>query len=258
MVTQSRRLSIRTNPLQMKTMLKPIPQSSPLRLAITIFAIVLPTLITYIYFTRLDGAPAWQQKLSFSIGKVIQFGLPVFVFWKLGSWINHDNPKFKSSSIWGVVTGLAIGVSMYLLYRFALTPFGVMAIPDREVDEKLQSLQLNSITLYVAVGIGYAFVHSLLEEYYWRWFVFGNLQQYISLPWAILISSLGFASHHVLVLANYFGWNSGWTYLCALGVAVGGAIWAWLYQRYQTLLGPWISHGIVDAAIFYIGYELAF
>jgi membrane protease YdiL (CAAX protease family) len=133
-----------------------------------------------------------------------------------------------------------------------------MAVPDREVEAKLRSLNLNSVPVYVLVGIGYALVHSLFEEYYWRWFVFGNLKTLLRLPLAIAISSLGFAAHHVLVLANYFGWWSPWTYLCSLGVATGGAIWAWLYHRHQTLFGPWISHGLVDAVIFVIGYELAF
>jgi membrane protease YdiL (CAAX protease family) len=42
----------------------------------------------------------------------------------------------------------------------------------------------------------------------------------------------------------------------SLGVAVGGAVWARLYDRSGSLLGPWLSHLLVDAAIFFVGYEL--
>jgi len=40
-------------------------------------------------------------------------------------------------------------------------------------------------------------------------------------------------------------------------VAIGGAVWAWIYARSDSLYGPWMSHCCVDAAIFLLGYELA-
>jgi membrane protease YdiL (CAAX protease family) len=72
----------------------------------------------------------------------------------------------------------------------------------------------------------------------------------------VAISSLGFMAHHVLVLGKYFGFSSPATWLFSVCVAVGGAVWAWLYERTESLLGPWLSHLLVDAAIFAIGYDL--
>jgi membrane protease YdiL (CAAX protease family) len=37
---------------------------------------------------------------------------------------------------------------------------------------------------------------------------------------------------------------------------VGGAFWAWLYHRSRSLWGPWLSHALVDATIFVIGWDL--
>ena len=65
-------------------------------------------------------------------------------------------------------------------------------------------------------------------------------------------------SHHVLVLAKFFGYASIMTYLLAVSVAVGGAIWAVLYHRCGSLIPGWISHAMVDAALFIIGYLLVF
>jgi hypothetical protein len=39
-------------------------------------------------------------------------------------------------------------------------------------------------------------------------------------------------------------------------VAIGGAVWALVYQQSKSLLGPWLSHLFVDAAIFAIGWDL--
>ena len=37
---------------------------------------------------------------------------------------------------------------------------------------------------------------------------------------------------------------------------VGGVFWSWLYDRTGSLLGPWLSHLMIDAGIFWVGYEL--
>ena len=63
-------------------------------------------------------------------------------------------------------------------------------------------------------------------------------------------------AHHVLVLATFFGWSSPATYVFSLAIAIGGAYWAWLYARSGSLYGPWLSHLLVDAGIFLIGYDL--
>ena len=42
----------------------------------------------------------------------------------------------------------------------------------------------------------------------------------------------------------------------ASAVAIGGAFWAWLYNRTNSLLAPWVSHALIDAGIFWIGYDL--
>ena len=63
-------------------------------------------------------------------------------------------------------------------------------------------------------------------------------------------------AHHVLVLATFFGWTSPATYLFSLAIAVGAAVWAWLYARTDSIYGPWLSHLLVDAGIFLIGYDM--
>ena len=45
------------------------------------------------------------------------------------------------------------------------------------------------LRVYLLLAVFYSAIHSLLEEYYWRWFVFGRLSQLCKLPTAIAISS---------------------------------------------------------------------
>ena len=116
--------------------------------------------------------------------------------------------------------------------------------------------QLGIIKYYVLFAIFLSFFHSLLEEYYWRWFVYGNLLKIINPVAASLISAAAFASHHVIVLKEYFPW--GWALFFGFSVAIGGVVWNTMYQRQKTLTGVWLSHMIVDLAIMTIGYFLIF
>src|SRR5690606_17666993 len=99
-------------------------------------------------------------------------------------------------------------------------------------------------------------VHSLAEEYYWRWFVFAQLRRIIPLAPAIGLSSLAFMAHHVIVVGSYLRDNPLAMIFFSLSVAVGGAVWAGLYQRSGSLVGPWLSHLLVDAGIMIVGYDL--
>lgn len=157
---------------------------------------------------------------------------------------------------WGVAFGLVVFVAMLLAYHAWFKPGGFLGAAADEIAAKVGRFGIQGLGPFIVLGCFYSVVHSFLEEYYWRWFVFGQLRQFI--PWkaAIAVSSLAFMGHHVLVLAIYFGWGSVWTWLFSMAVAVGGAFWAWLYHQSDSLWGPWISHLLVDAAIFTVGYDL--
>ena len=222
-----------------------------------LFALIFPTVLTWVYFIALADSEPWMQKGAYGIGKVIQFAFPlVFVL-----FARRERLAFRGIETSGLVLAIGFGLlvsgSMLVLYYFWLKPAGFFAGEvTEEVRGKLKSFGVDSLAAYAVLAIFYSLVHSLLEEYYWRWFVFGRLRNLTPLTAAFAISSMGFAAHHVLVLAKYFGWGSPATWFFSAGVAVGGVVWAIVYQRSKSLLGPWLSHLLVDAAIFAIGWDL--
>ena len=60
----------------------------------------------------------------------------------------------------------------------------------------------------------------------------------------------------MILIGFYTGWDWSVGISLALAIAAAGAYWAWLYERSGSLVGPWISHLLVDAAIFAIGWRL--
>ncbi len=166
-------------------------------------------------------------------------------------------PRFNGRGVvTGIVFGLVIAGGICGLYFAWFRTAGTFAAAGKTMLEHLSGLGVANPVTYAGVAIFYSLLHSLLEEYYWRWFAFGRMRQLISLWPAIVISSLCFMAHHVVVLGSYFGWANPWTWVLSLATAVGGAFWAWLYQRSGSIYGPWFSHLLIDAAIFGVGYDL--
>jgi CAAX protease family protein len=231
--------------------------TSRANLGAIVFAIVFPTIVTLAYFVVLAGQSSGLQQAAYGIGKVIQFAFPaVWVFIVLREKICWHRPTRSGIGL-AFGFGLLIAGTMIAMALLWLKPIGFFDGPGEAIREKIRGLGLDSVAMYAAAAVFYAICHSLMEEYYWRWFVFKRLQAFVTLPMAITVSSLGFMAHHVILLGIYFGWTSPATYLFSAGVAVGGAAWAWIYQRSGSLVGPWLSHLLVDAAIFMIGFELA-
>ena len=143
------------------------------------------------------------------------------------------------------------------LYFFVLKPAGVFDNAADSIREKVIGLGATSIPRYMALSIFYCVIHSLLEEYYWRWFVFDRLCHGMKAVPAAVLSGLAFMGHHVIVLYVYFP-GQFWVAVVpfSLGIAVGGVVWAWLFRRTGSIYSPWLSHLLVDAAIFVIGWDL--
>jgi len=220
-----------------------------------VFAIVFPSIVTLLYFVVLTGPIA---QLTYAVLKVVQFAFPaLWVFAVVRKKFKWAGPTPKGVGL-GLAFGFLVGGAMLALALLVLKPMGFFDGPQVEIIKKIQDMGLATLPKYAAAGVFYALFHSFLEEYYWRWFVFKRLRPYTTLAKAIAVSSLGFMAHHVIVLGIYFGWASPATYLFSLSVAIGGAVWAWIYERTDSLYGPWLSHMVVDAAIFLVGYNLAF
>src|SRR5262249_60465007 len=111
----------------------------------------------------------------------------------------------------------------------------------------------------VLFGVFLSVAHALLEEYYWRWFVFGRLRRLLTFIPAALLSSLAFMSHHVIILAMFFP-GRFWQMAVPLSacVGMGGVVFAWLYERAGSIYAPWLCHVFIDAAVMAVGYDLVF
>ena len=245
-----------------------------------VFAIAFPTVVTWVYFVALSDQSPTAQQTAYSLGKTIQFAFPAAWAWYTGRLFFRSPFLSTRGVLMGAAFGVVIASAMIGLYFGWLKSSDFFIAPANAIRAKAAGIGVQSVGAFLTLGLFYSLCHSLMEEYYWRWFVFGLLRRdtltanfglssghdsavgmgaiRFRLPFgiAILISSLGFMAHHVLLLATYFGWTSPATYIFSLAVAIGGVAWGWLFERTGSLAGAWVSHLLVDAAIFVIGFSV--
>jgi uncharacterized protein len=232
-------------------------------LVFLILGLVIPTAITWVYFVWLADAPPRRQQAAFGLGKGMQFLLLAFVLYGwMGSELKRSLGRWKEIrlSYWlvGAASGMLIGGSIFAVYLWLLLPWGAMDSVREVAMAKLTAYGGDSVLGLAAIGLFYSLIHSGLEELYWRVFIYRGLAGNTADHWALGLSSLGFMAHHVLVLGKFFGYASAWTYVCSAGVAIGGLIWGVMFLRTKSLWPAWLSHGLVDASLFLIGYHLVF
>ena len=234
-----------------------MPRRKSAEKGVLVFASAFPTLAAWVYMDLFRGEPGMLTLTALS--KVVQFALPVVWVWL----VLRQPPKIRGASsgglLFGALSGLAILAGCLVLYYGYLKDSAVFEDAPKRLGEKLTGLGGDSFGGFLVIAVFYSVVHSFLEEYYWRWFVYGRARQYLGSRAANFFSSLGFMAHHVVVLNAFFPghfWSA--TVPLSLCVAIGGAIWSMVYERTGSLYGAWLSHALVDVSIMICGWDMAF
>ncbi len=175
-----------------------------------------------------------------------------FILQERFPWLEIPAPKYRRALTLGLLSGVVIAAVM----------LGSMKTPLRHVAEsglvniRAKTAELGIMQYYSIYALLISVVNSLVEEYYWRWFLYGRLRGLVKVHWAHILAGLAFASHHTVVTMHCFG--VGWGLAFGACVGVGGIIWSMMYEMHKTILGAWVSHLIVDLALFSIGHMLLF
>ena len=191
-------------------------------------------------------------RAAFLISKIWLLLLPllwtVLVDRQKLSYSKPANGGFEVAVGFGILASIAV-VCLYLTAgRFLIAP--------AEVKKAAAEVGLSNPYIYLA-GAGYwILINSVLEEYLWRWFVVKQSRKLMPASLAAVISAVCFTFHHVLALAVYFDWPVVLT--ASFGVFAGGFFWALMYLRYRSIWPGYVSHVIVDIAVFAVGYHLIF
>ena len=211
-------------------------------------------------FFQLVGASLYLvlfKNADFS--QIIYFATKVaIVVWPL-IWIFSIRSKFrpmfdgnfKRSIYFGLLSGLIIVSGVALAY-FVMSDFLLQFAGNLVSSAK----GLNLLEHYILFSFFLSVIHSFIEEYYWRWFVLNGLMLKFKKNTAVIVGSLAFASHHLIVVMQFVP-----LYLAIVATVLIfflGMFWSELYLRTKNITGSWLSHFFADAIIMTIGYFVIF
>lgn len=170
------------------------------------------------------------------------------IVWLL--FVDGGKLSWSPTSKKGIVAGLvaSIPVGGFLLGTYFLAKD--ILIDPTEAKQIIIELGLSSPAKFLIFASSMSLVNSLIEEYVWRWFVFSKFKVLFGVKPAIVLSATFFTVHHVVIMDSL---GSLWiVFLGSMGLFVGGVIWAWLYNKYNSIWPGWICHVAADTAIMWI------
>jgi len=219
---------------------------------VTLVAMLVPPVAAVAYFVLLkDSAVAQPIYAATKVFAVLwPFVAAVFLLRRPFGLRERPLRHHLAAIPMGLATGAVIAAIMAV---WMFSPYG--ALIERagpSVRAKVASLGFADHFIPFAVFVTVA--HSFLEEFYWRWFVYGNLRHLVPGQRAHLLAAVSFAAHHLVVTCQFFPFPLAFFF--AFSVAVGGYLWSQLYERQRSLAGAWASHLVVDAGLMAIGWHL--
>ena len=234
-----------------------VGQASIARGFLLVVAILLPSLGVYSAMYAFPDTVLGQSIFSFCklalliLPLALYFGLDKLSFTDFRRSAFHS-PNLRDGLVFNLIVGTLICLGIYLGYRL----LGEALIDINTFQQQLDKVGMKDPTKYLLLAAYWTFINALLEEYFWRWFVVRECEKWLSKNLAIVVSAVGFVLHHTLAMLIYFDWKTA--LLCSLGVFIGGLLWSYSYSKYRSIWPGYLSHILIDAIIFYIGWDLLF
>jgi membrane protease YdiL (CAAX protease family) len=96
-------------------------------------------------------------------------------------------------------------------------------------------------------------VNPLLEEIYWREFMYANLILKMTIFNTLLITSFFYSLYHMLSLISLFNWPIN--LLGVIPVFLAGMVWGYFRHKFQTFVPSVLSHMLADLGIILVYFR---
>lgn len=183
--------------------------------------------------------------ILFTVGPVIYICKTDYNFFKESICNVRKINNMKTSIILSVLVFTIIIIAYIIVKQYVDI--------DILIDEFENKYKINKKNI-VYYGLYITFINSLLEEAFFRGFIFLNLKKLGYKKWAYIASSLAFSIYHIANFQNWFSWQA--FLLACMGLFIGGTIFNYLDDKPNTFLNSWLVHICADLAIILIGFRI--
>lgn len=149
--------------------------------------------------------------------------------------------------------GLILG---FLSFAVIIAAYFILGgyIDFNNIAQELQSKSKITPSNFIFVGLYLTFGNSLLEELFFRGFIFLNLFNQGAKKFSYIYSSVLFGVYHIAIFKTWF--NPLLIGLALLGLITVGIIFDWLDTKTENFINSWILHILADSSIVIIGMRM--
>ena len=191
--------------------------------------------------------PPYFSKIPIKIVFFLALPILFFVFFKSERIGLRTLFTFKRR---GLTASLLIGVGIYviILGGFLLTKG---FIDYSNVTNSLTSGMGITADNFIYVALYISIMNSFLEEFFFRGFGFITLKKHANIRIAYFFSPLLFAVYHVGMMFGMFHYFI--LALLLVGLVIGGMIFNYLNDKFESLYPSWFAHMFANFAINTVG-----
>ncbi|MFJ7970977.1 CPBP family intramembrane glutamic endopeptidase [Psychrobacillus sp. NPDC096389] len=166
----------------------------------------------------------------------------LFTFWKKANRPSLQLPLTKTNLWVGIISGLICLVSIYGFV--AIFQSSVLDIP--QLQRLLEKWDFSGAKVILLVLV-LALINPILEELYWREFMFGGLSTKLGNVIAVLITAIFYSMYHFIVVNEIFSFP--FNVLSVISVFLAGLMWGIFRIKLNSIVASIISHSLADIGI---------
>lgn len=204
-----------------------------------------------LYFVEQHLGVSYLVKSSIKITLFII--IPLIYIYKVKNQTLRKALNIEKFSLKQFSAGTALGIGAFLVLLVAYFFLQGQINLDKIMVELKENVNVTKST-FVFIAFYITFINSLMEEFFFRGFIFMNLFEKGDKTAAYIFSALLFSLYHIAMFKTWF--NPLITALALLGLFVTGLIFNWLSVKSKNFINPWIVHIFGDAAIMVIGFKM--
>ncbi len=152
---------------------------------------------------------------------------------------------FQKISLPAILTGIGFGLTILVFFISLQDIF----LNVDEIQSLFQRWGVNNdyiIPFMLMMIVG----NSIFEEIYWRGYIYGKLESVASSFQVLILSSVFYASYHLMTTSHIFSILHGIVFTCIIFCV--GLFWGIMRRKYDSLYFSMISHLLADLGIMLI------
>ena len=148
-----------------------------------------------------------------------------------------------------MLPGLLVGATFLVTICLFFMVFSRQLIDTLSMTDTLNKWNLDSGNLFVFLFMMIA-GNSVLEEIYWRGYVFSRLRKLTGPKNTVVLTALFYTSYHLITTITLFSVAHG--LLLSAAIFLVGIFWACLRIKYDSIIPSVISHLLADLGLMLI------